>query len=594
MSWRLLALVSAGVILSSTTSLAADVSPAPAGPAGIDITTTSYRPEPVGHLGGTLQAGSAVAFPCGVIVYTAPCNSTLLVQGPAMWSLWGVTPDHRWFPQLTTAVPTLENGGVVVRPDDGMDVSIELIPGARWSDGQPITCQDVADTAGWMMDMAEAGQLWGWSTGGLEDITAVEGGLGTSCVAHFSRPYTGYLGLWAPLLPSHYIRSISIDEAATGLYPTTDVASGVYSGPYRPTTWIDGQEVGFVPNASFWETIRKADAPFEAVIEQHFDSPDALIAAFADGQVDVALELSQADLPKLASFPAAQVDAAPNGYEQQTWNREALVRDWGEVGASAILEALHYATDKQAIVDAALGGVVEPICTPISPLDWYYRDTGPCPAHDPARAESILDAAGFVKGADGIRTREGRRLEFLACTTKEGFLAQTRVDTLTLLATQLREIGIDLEVRVVPSDYLWGGWDDVAADTPCSATHGTFGVTEFGYAMVPVDPSVWYSAYHSSQDPSLGDHTGSNYARVDSPEVDQALETVVSTVDLAKIRDAMGRLQELYVDPVNAFPEIPFYPFVYVLLRSDRMHNVVNNTTVGGSTWNIADWWRSP
>jgi peptide/nickel transport system substrate-binding protein len=263
----------------------------------------------------------------------------------------------------------------------------------------------------------------------------------------------------------------------------------------------------------------------------------------------------------------------------------------GQGGANAILEALHYAYDKQAITARVYGGLVQPICNYVSPLAWFYKDTGRCESHNTARANSILDAAGFTKGSDGIRKKNGKKLELLACTSAS---RQFRIDTLTLLASQVRQVGIKLDVKAVPSSpNLFGGWSDVAANTPCNLTHGNFNVVEFAWISQP-EPQSIYGIYYSTYDPSKGDHSGANLARVNSKEVDQILETITTSADVTVVRAAMYRFQDLYVDPANAFPEIPLYFWKTVLLKNAKMHNVVNNATAATGTWNIVDWWRSP
>jgi len=98
------------------------------------------------------------------------------------------------------------------------------------------------------MDPGQVGNVVG--TVGWEDITGVDGGTGTNCVAHFKTQYEGYLGLWAPVLPKHYISTVAVADASTKLYAQTNIAAGVYSGPYMPTNWAAGAEIDFVPTPS--------------------------------------------------------------------------------------------------------------------------------------------------------------------------------------------------------------------------------------------------------------------------------------------------------------------------------------------------------
>jgi peptide/nickel transport system substrate-binding protein len=566
---------------------AAPTEAATAAPVEVKV-ITDYKPEAVGNTGGTLILGEW-QFPSTNIVYDNSAT-TVEAMGPSQWGLWNSAADYKYYPQLTTVVPTVENGGVVVRPDGGMDLKIELIPGAQWSDGQPITCQDVADMVTWMMDPAQVGTING--VFGYEHITGVDGGTGSSCVAHFDKQFESYLGLWVPLVPSHYTKSFPVAEASTKLYPASDITSGVYSGPYMPTKWIDGQEIDFVPNPKFWETIKKGTAPFDSVIFKYYDSADAMIAGYNNGEVDVAMNLNHSDLPKLTALPQDQVDAIDGTtYEQHSWQRAAMVANWGEDGANAILEALHYAIDKQAIADRVLGGYVKPICNYVAPLMWFYADTGACYEYDAAKANSILDAAGFTAGADGTREKAGKKLEFLGCTSAS---RQYRIDTLALLASQLQQVGIKINVTPVPSTpNLFGGWTEVADDTPCNITHGNHGVAEFAWVSSP-DPAGSYTTYTSFNDPTTNPtHSGNNITRVNSPEVDKIMDTAQYSVDFAVIKQAMSEFQKLYADPANAFPEIPLYLWKTVILKNPKMHNVVNNATNATNTWNLEDWWRA-
>jgi len=573
----------------ATVAPSAVVSAAPGGP---DLTLTNYKPEAVGKTGGKLVLGE---YQEPVTVWYGQFDTSATdveAFGISLWSLWNATADYKWYGQLATNVPTTANGGVVVTAAGGMDVTINLRPGANWSDGQPITCDDLANQVKWQMDPSQVGNVQG--TLGWNLITGVDGGSGTSCVAHFSKVYEAYLGLWAPLLPKHYISTVSAADASSKLYAPKDLASGVYSGPYMPTKWAAGAEIDYVPNPQFWKTIKKATAPFDQIVFTYYASNTAGAASFKNGQIDVAMNFNQTDLPNLktAGIPDANVDVV-NGttYEQNSWNYTDLVNKFGFDGAKALMTALHYAYNKDDIITRITGGTVKAICNFNSPLTWWYKDV-PCPTYDLAKANSILDAAGFTKGADGIRVApNGTKAELLGCTSAG---RPYRVNTLTLLATQLKQAGLLLDVHPVPSTGggMFAGWNETPSDTPCNLTHGNFDVAEFAWVS-GIDPDGIYLLYNSRYDPSLFDHSGQNEIRVSIPALDAALDVMNSTVDVNKILAAMATIQELYVDPANAFPEIPLYAWATVELKGTNMHNVVNNATSATDTWNMEDWWRS-
>ena len=164
------------------------------------------------------------------------------------------------------------------------------------------------------------------------------------------------------------------------------------------------------------------------------------------------------------------------------------------------------------------------------------------------------------------------------------------------MASQVAELGIkfDLTNLATDSSILFAGWNEPGADVPCNLTHGNFDVTEFAWVNTP-DPLGNYGVYHSSFDPTTNPtHAGSNYIRLHNADVDKALDDSLRSVDLLAIKDEMGKVQEIYQDPANGFPEIPLYNWRTVLLANKaKMHNIVNNSSAATQVWNIEDWWKS-
>jgi peptide/nickel transport system substrate-binding protein len=155
----------------------------------------------------------------------------------------------------------------------------------------------------------------------------------------------------------------------------------------------------------------------------------------------------------------------------------------------------------------------------------------------------------------------------------------------------LKPLGINLTVKGVPAANVFAGWTSTPADTPCNTTHGNFDVVEFAWVASP-DPGANATLYQTKFIPDKGDHAGQNYIRVSKPEVDDAMNTVLTTVDITKIKDAMDTFQKIYTDPAQAFPEIPLYNWTTVMLKNPKLHNIANNGTSSEQIWNLEDWWR--
>ena len=90
--------------------------------------------------------------------------------------------------------------------------------------------------------------------------------------------------------------------------------------------------------------------------------------------------------------------------------------------------------------------------------------------------------------------------------------------------------------------------------------------------------------------PENGSHAGENITRINLPALDAAYETIATTADLARVRDAMETIQELYASDRNTY-ELPLYFRKDIWLVSSKVQNFTGNPTSSGAEWNIGDWW---
>jgi len=492
-----------------------------------------------------------------------------------------VTPDLKYAPDLATNVPTVDNGGVVLK-GTGMDVTWNLKPGMKWSDGQPINCDDIKATWQWVMDPANTGLAGG--TIGWENITGVDGGTTSTCVVHFNAIYEGYLSLISPVLPAHYLSTVSVADAPTKLYPLDNVSSGVYSGAYIPTDLKTDAQITLKPNAN-WQTIGGHAPWLSSVILKYYGDAETMIAGYQAGEYDLGQDLNNADIPSLSSIDKSQVAIHDSlTYELNAFNNARLKSEFGG-DATTIIHAVKLATDRQAIANGPLAGNVTVSNNFISPLTWYYKDLGGSTAADPTTASTLLANAGWTKGSDGYLTKGGKTLELMYCTTTR----QVRQDTLKLIAAQLKAIGIKADVNAKPSSDVFGGWNDTSASTACNLQHGTFDVAEFAYVS-PLDPLGGYLVYTTVGIPDNPPHDGQNVTRISLPVLDSAYLSVLTNVDFSKVRDAMFTVQDIYGSDQNTY-ELPLYYRKDVWLVNPKLHNFTGNPTTSAAEWNIGDWW---
>ena len=199
----------------------------------------------------------------------------------------------------------------------------------------------------------------------------------------------------------------------------------------------------------------------------------------------------------------------------------------------AMREAVAFAIDKNAINARLLGNTVQVANTSVSPGAWFFADQAPA-TYDPARAMEILDEAGWTEGSDGIREKEGLKAKIELCTTDR----QVRIDTLALIAGWLKDVGIDSVVNATPASSIFAAYNEATLDTPCALATSNFDLAEHAFSS-SIDPLGNYFSYHSSQ----FEPDGANDAQVVDAAIDEALDTVRTSVDFQEIRDAMAEFQ---------------------------------------------------
>jgi peptide/nickel transport system substrate-binding protein len=522
-------------------------------------------------------------YPDTVNPYFAQAETDIEVSDSMLLSLVDVTPDLRTVPDLVTDVPTLANGGVKMN-GAGMDVTWTLKSGMQWSDGSAITCDDMTATWKWIMDPANTGLAGG--TVGWEDISGIDGGTGTTCVMHFSKVYEGYLYLVAPLLPGKYIQSIAVADAPTKLYPLDNLKSGVYDGPYIPTDAAADSQITTVSNSK-WSTISGHAPLVDQMIWKYYADAATMLQGYKAGEYDIAQDLNDADIPSLAGIDQTeQVIHDSLTYELHAFNQKSLQTKFG-ADAATIVKAVKLATDREAIATGPLGGNVTVTNNFISPLTWYYKDEGGSTAADPAKATALLTAAGWTMGSDGYLAKNSTTLELQYCTTTR----QVRQDTLKLVATQLKAIGIKADVTAAPSGDVFGGWNAVKDSTACNLEHGNFDVAEFAYVS-PLDPLGGYLVYSTVGNPDTGAHDGQNVTRISIPALDDAYNAVKGSVDPTVVKAAMFKVQDIYVSDQNTY-ELPLYARKDVWLVKPRVHGFTGNPTTSAGPWNIGEWYVS-
>ncbi len=560
----------------------------------IDLTNTVYEPEE-GVDGGTIIIGDwqeANQFNPYYLGQVTEAN-----VASAVWStVFQYSHDYRYIPDLATGIPTVDNGGVVAPGVDGdaMTVTWTLRDGLKWSDGEPLTCDDFLYAFEWVLDPGNVGVI----TTGFTDISEFECASDTEMVLHFENIYEGYITLLTAPLPRHVLGDIPIADQVNGAgFRADEVAELPVSGAFKFESVTPQQELRLAKNENYTSPTTGKVAHLDNLIFKWYGDPDLMIAGFMAGEIDFATDLGDSYLPKVqdlgdqvSAIPALLYEFLRPNWSEGPFNAEtktggcsraATVADRGDgcpMADPAMREAVAFAIDKNEINNRLLGGTVQVANTNISPGAWFFADQTPA-TFDPAKANEILDAAGWTMGSDGIREKDGLKAKIELCTT----VAQVRVDTIALIAAWLKDVGIEAVPNPVDPGAIFADYNEATADTPCALSTSNFDIAEHAFSS-SIDPLGNYFSYHSSQ----FEPDGANDAQVVDPGIDAALDTVKNSVDFKVIKDAMAEFQKVYVEKTL---EIPLYYRKNVELVGPKLGNFFANPTQAGPTWNTVDWY---
>jgi len=520
---------------------------------------------------------------------------------PAMRGFLTINSQGQYAPDLATQVPSEANGGLVVDPDGkGMTVNVTLKPNLKWSDGQPLTGEDFAYTVKWAQDPSQKGceacavgfttvDANGNTIDLVDKVTVSSDGL--SIAIHFNQLYASWLSFLtgpATILPEHYMKNIAIPDAATQSMPVSSAAAKVpWSGPYMITA-ASPSEIDYAINP-YWAG---GTAPKVTNLKfVYFTDKAGMIAAFKNGEVDLAFDMTQADAKDVQSTdPSIGKAEVTPAWQYEHFDMNEASKNAPFLSDVNVRKAIYESVDKQSIIDAVFpGSGLTPACSNVPPNLWYATSVT-CPSYNVADANSLLDAAGLTKGSDGMRTYNGKTIDLLLCTTAGN---ATRLTELQKLQGDLQAVGIKSHIETADAtSVVFASWSDTST-TPtkdCEMYRANYDIVDYAYILGGSPYSDNDPVYDSTQWPenAATGHNGANDTRFKSDAMDAALKTLQTAVDQQAQLQAMVAVQQAYV---AGLPEIPIY---YRAEVTGVGAHVVGwpgyNPSSIGPTWDPEDW----
>jgi peptide/nickel transport system substrate-binding protein len=437
----------------------------------------------------------------------------------------------------TNYVPDLAQSWTI--SNDGLTYDFKLKTNVKWQDGQKFTANDVVFTINLIENpdtRTNLSQVWRGVT--VEKVNDYE--------VKFKLPnaFPDFLDVAnQAILPAHLLQDIDAKNIKLAEFNTDPIGTGPY------------QFVRFDQIGTQTEVVLDSNKNFaihQPYIDQIklilYDDQESLYKGLASRQIggiaDVPLEENTA-VSKLANLNLTknylpQYEVLDFNYK----NESLALKD--------IRTALAAAVDRQSIVSNALGGNAKEISVPIMPGRSGFDPTAKGIAYDPATANSELEKAGWIKGSDGIRRKDGKILEFRLVYIDNA----ENTGVVSILKKQFAAIGVKIDlissdINTISENYI---------------RPRNFDMLLIGQ-NVGVDEDL-YSFWHSSQiaDPGL------NLTGFSNKEVDKLLEQVRRSSDPTYRADRFKEIQNVIIEEQPAL-------FLYMPLHISALSKEVKGSS---------------
>ncbi len=356
--------------------------------------------------------------------------------------------NERPVPALAMKFPTPQNGLI---SKDGLRITFDLRPNARWSDGVPVTAEDVIFTWRAIVDGNNAVAY----TSGFDKIKTIIADSPHRVTMVLKAPYSPLVYLFSEgsfqPLPAHLLRGYkSLNRIPYNAAPIGD-------GPFKLKQWLHGSDLIFVPNELYWRGpphLREIDIKI-------IPNPNTQLNALRTHEIDLIDGVSKPLAGELRSIPGIKIQTQLQAnYRHLDFNAKNPI-----LSDARVRRAIAQAINVPKIIHDVYANEGVQASTDIPPFSWAAAPLPPIP-YDPARAARLLEDAGWQAGPDGIRVKDGQRL---ALTISSATDNRPNANAEALVAQELKSIGIDLGIKnyagailFAPDGPLYGGKYDLS------------------------------------------------------------------------------------------------------------------------------------
>jgi len=551
------------------------------------------------------------------------------IEGYLFAPFIGFNADSQNFPVLATEVPTQQNGRLRVTDIGGgkkrLEMDLTIRPDARWSDGKPITTEDVA----FYYEVGKAKGMPVLNPDYWERVNLRVKDARNFTVIFEPAYYYDTYGSPIGYAPKHIMGPEweKVKAAARGLDPDKDAeklnelyrnfflkfatpqalnrGAMVYSGPFKLRRWVPGNSIEMERNPNFPIKPEGGESKYvQKVVYRFIQNTNSLLVAVIGGGIDatssVSLTFDQARSKQLTSRAPGRFDiwfvpgAIWEHIDINKFENCQVVKDLG-LNDKRTRQAILHALNREGLVKAFFDGLQPVAHTWIAPVNPLFNPNVKKYEFDLKKAEALLAQMGWRKGPDGIlqRTVGGRTVRFeIEYVTTAGNAIRER--TQQFFAEDLKKIGIAVKINNAPSavvfadDYIqraseckWTGMFEFAWVSNLQEDGGLFQYKNLntGAIMVPTKEN---------------NYQGQNIGGWRNDEFDRLTSQAVLEFDEAKRKALFARAQEIWAEELPALP-LYFRANPYVVRKG--LVNYVASAYSGGygypgwNAWEIG--WES-
>ena len=497
--------------------------------------------------------------------------------------LAGWDADGNLVPFLAAELPTQENGGL---SDDGKSVTWKLKQGVKWHDGQPFTADDcifnwqyAGDPATATYDVATYKDI---KVEKLDDYTIKV--LFQKPTPFWPDPFVGVRGM---IIPKHLFEAYKGDKSRDAPANLAPVGTGAFKFvDFKPGDLVRGEinTAYHVPNRPYFDTVEMKGGG---------DAVSAARAVLQTGEYDYAWNLQVEDeiLKKLEDGGKGRVQIVDGGSIEhiQLNNTDP----WTEVdGERSSIKTKHPTLSDKAVRDA-----LNLLVDRGSVEKFIYGRTGVATANflnNPTRfrskttkwefsidkANQILDAAGWKRGSDGIRAKDGKQLKYVYQTS----INAPRQKNQAIVKQACEKAGISVELKSVAASVFFSS--DVA--NPDTYPHFYTDLQMYTTTMTEPDPALFMNQF-TSWEVATKDNKwqGRNVTRWRNEEYDKAYRAAEGELDPVKRAALFIKMNELVIGDVDVIPVV-YRPSVYGMAKN----LIAPLSGWDNDTYLISDWYR--